>query len=124
MFVTGQSDLQLSPSTPSLALTAGAGGFLQEYFPTERALITDPAPSVFPLQSVLAASRGLGSDWRLDVNQVLDISELLFLGQILSAFLTGRGWVGARGQRTGGAGGGERGRGGRGGAGGHFLIKL
>ena len=129
VFVAGQSDLQLSPCPSSqsaaLALTAGAGGdFLQEYLLTERALITHPAPSVFPLQSVLAPSRSLGSDCWLTVYQVLDISQLLFLAQTLLTFLTGRGRLAMRGQRAGGPGGVERGGGGGGGRGGHLVTQL
>ena len=127
VFVAGQSDLQLaaaSPVCPALALTARAGAFLEENFLTERALIAHPAPSVLPLQSVLAprACLGLGSDcWH--VYQVLDISQLLFLSKIVSTLLTGRG----RGERTAGAGAVERGRGGGGGGGGgggHLVIQL
>ena len=67
---------------------------------------------MFPLQSVVAASRCPGPDsWH--VYQVLDISQLLLLG-----------W--ARGDRARAAGGVERGGagGGGGGGGGHFVIQL
>ena len=65
---------------------------------------------MFPLQSVVAASRCPGPDsWH--VYQVLDISQLLLLG-----------W--ARGDRARAAGGVERGGAGGGGGGGHFVIQL